>query len=73
MAEGRRGAVTHDATSFAPKTELGTFCGDRADGAVGGRRLKTDCHLVSVAVQPRKDCGGSHPTQWETDRGIRLF
>lgn len=33
-------AVTHDPARFVPKTEMGTLCGDKADGTVGGRRLK---------------------------------
>nr|CAI9707981.1 unnamed protein product [Rangifer tarandus platyrhynchus] len=71
-AECGRRALTHDATRFVPKTDLGTLSGDGAKGTAGDggsrqtplQRVMKDCPLVPVAAGPGEDSGGSPPRQF---------
>lgn len=71
--------MTHDATSFVPKTELGTLYGDRTDGPGGGgkprqpslQRAMKACHLLPGPASPGASAGA--PCQRErAQRGVRL-
>ena len=74
-AECGRRAVTHKATRFVPKTDLGTLSGDGAKGTAGDggsrqtplQRVMKDCPLVPVAAGPGEDFGGSPPRWSETE------
>ena len=71
---GRR-ALTHDATRFVPKTDLGTLSRDGAKGTAGDggsrqtslQRVMKDCPLVPMAAGPGEDSGGSPPRWSETE------